>query len=532
MYVIDVAVVVGYLALMLVIGYFSGKDNESQEDYFLAKRSMPWIPIALSVAATMISANGFIGGPGWAYTDGMYPVMVNITVPLAIFFALWITTPVIYNLKVTSVYQYMELRMGPKTRMLAILQFFVNSLIQVSSMVYIPVLIVNTITGWPMYILVPIVVIISVVYTLMGGIKAVIWTDTIQMLVVIGGVILVVFTAINGTELGFFETLAEAKATGKLNTLDFSTDVTLTNTFWATLLGGTFMWVRYFCFDQAQVQRILTAKSLKQTKNSFVVSAFIMNLVYYFMLFVGVLLFIFYGGKEFATSNEIMITFILEELPIGIIGLIIAGIFAAAMSSVDSLLNSMSAVFTKDIYEYYFAKDRKESSLKVSKNITLVIGVIITVVIFVGFNGSAKSILDTVGNYISYFAGPAAGAFILAMFTTKAHDDGVAGGFVLGLVCGYGIAKIFHTSWLWNPLIGGIITIIAGYLLSLVLKSKQKTEEIEQYTAAGMRKKLIAEGVDQKEGKEVLPFTIGKQEIIVLSFFIMQYVVLAAIQYL
>ena len=110
MSVIDVAVVVGYLALMLVIGYFSGKDNESQEDYFLAKRSMPWIPIALSVAATMISANGFIGGPGWAYTDGMYPVMVNITVPLAIFFALWITTPVIYNLKVTSVYQYMELR--------------------------------------------------------------------------------------------------------------------------------------------------------------------------------------------------------------------------------------------------------------------------------------------------------------------------------------------------------------------------------------------------------------------------------------
>ena len=238
MSVIDVAVVVGYLALMLVIGYFSGKDNESQEDYFLAKRSMPWIPIALSVAATMISANGFIGGPGWAYTDGMYPVMVNITVPLAIFFALWITTPVIYNLKVTSVYQYMELRMGPKTRMLAIMQFFVNSLIQVSSMVYIPVLIVNTITGWPMYILVPIVVIISVVYTLMGGIKAVIWTDTIQMLVVIGGVILVVFTAINGTELGFFETLAEAKATGKLNTLDFSTDVTLTNTFWAMIIPG------------------------------------------------------------------------------------------------------------------------------------------------------------------------------------------------------------------------------------------------------------------------------------------------------
>ena len=182
---IDVAVIAGYFVLMLAVGYLTGKDNQDTDDYFLAKRSMPWIPIALSVAATMISANGFIGGPGWAYTDGMYPVMANIAVPFAIFVALYITTPVIYQLQVTSVYQYMEKRLGNKTRILAIIQFFVNSLIQVSSMVYIPVLIVHTITGWPIQVLTPIVVVITLIYTLMGGIKAVIWTDTIQMIVVI-----------------------------------------------------------------------------------------------------------------------------------------------------------------------------------------------------------------------------------------------------------------------------------------------------------------------------------------------------------
>lgn len=528
---IDAVVIAGYFGLMLVVGYLTGRDNKDADDYFLAKRSMPWIPIALSVAATMISANGFIGGPGWAYTDGMYPVMANIAVPFAIFIALFITTPVIYQLQVTSVYQYMERRLGNKTRILAIIQFFVNSLIQVSSMVYIPVLIIHTITGWSIQILTPIVVIITLIYTLMGGIKAVIWTDTIQMIVVIGGVILVVATAVKGLNLGFFETLAQAKATGKLATLDFRTDVTITNTFWATLIGGSFMWIRYFCFDQAQVQRVLTAKSLRQTKNSFVVSALIMNLVYYFMLFVGVLLFLFFDGKEFPDSNTVMITFILEELPVGIIGLIIAGVFAAAMSSIDSLLNSMTAVFTKDIYEYYFVKEKKAASLKLSQGITLVIGAVITFIIYVGFNGTVQSILDVVGNYISYFAGPAVGAFMLAMFTKRANDNGTAIGFVIGLAGSFAVAAAFHTSWLWNPAIGAIITVITGYLASSFCRSSRTAEESEQYTALGMRRKMIQEGNTQQDGVSILPFTFGKQEGIVLAFFILQYVILALIQY-
>lgn len=171
---IDITIVIVYLLIMLGVGYLSGKNNKTQDDYFLAGHSMPWIPVALSVAATMISANGFIGGPGWAYTSGMAPVMVNITVPLAVCFALSITTPVFYRMKVTSVYEYMGKRMGKYTRALTILQFFINSIIQISSMIYIPVLIFQKITGISFYVLVPFVVITALLYTLMGGIKAVI----------------------------------------------------------------------------------------------------------------------------------------------------------------------------------------------------------------------------------------------------------------------------------------------------------------------------------------------------------------------
>lgn len=526
---IDISVIVGYLVLMILVGYFSGRKNKTQEDYFLAGHSMPWLPIGLSVAATMISANSFIGGPGWGYTSGMFPFMVNITVPLAVFIALWATTPVIYNMRITSVYQYMGKRFGKYTRGLTILQFFINSIIQVSSMVYIPVLILHMVTGWSFFILVPLVVIIAIAYTLMGGIKAVIWTDSIQMVVLIGSVFLIIYTVMKGIGLGFFDTISIAKEAGKLDTLNFSTNITIENTFWATLLGGAFMWIRYFCFDQVQVQRILTSKSLKNAKNSLVISAFVMNIIYFIMLFLGVLLFVFYKGREFPTSNEIMITFILNEMPIGIIGLIIAGIFAAAMSSVDSLLNSMTTVFTKDIYEPLVKK--KEASLKVTMLITVVIGILMTLVILIGFNGSVQSILALVGSYISYFAGPAAGAFILAMFTKRANDKGTAIGIVAGFILGFLVSKSFQVNWLWNPIIGAIITLIFGYIISVLIGKTKKDEELLEYTAMGIRKKLIKEGKEKENGISILPFSFGKSEIIVFSFFILQYVLLYFIQY-
>ena len=146
---VDILVIIGYFLCLLIIGFLTSRQSKEQEEYLIARKSMPWLPVALSVTATMISANGFIGGPGWAYTSGMYPVMVNVAVPLAVFFALYIAVPVIYHLNINSIYQYMELRLGKYTKALSIFQFFVNSIIQASSMVFVPVLVLQRMTGWP-----------------------------------------------------------------------------------------------------------------------------------------------------------------------------------------------------------------------------------------------------------------------------------------------------------------------------------------------------------------------------------------------
>lgn len=525
---LDLSVVFIYLMAVLGLGYLCGRGNEDQEDFLLAGRSMPWLPVSLSVAATMISANSFIGAPGWAYGSGLAPFMVNATVPLAVFFALSVTTPVFYALKVTSIYEYMGSRLGPLSRGLAVAQFFVNSLIQVSSMVFIPALILQRLTGMDLIVLVPVIVAVSIVYTVMGGIKAVIWTDFAQMLVLWGGLFAVIYVGLKGMDMGFFETLQVAREAGKMKALSFSFDLGDTNTFWASLIGGTFMWVRYFCFDQVQIQRVLTSKSMRGLKLSFMTSAFFMSVIYFISLLVGLLLWGFFDGRPFSNANDVMITFILENLPVGVVGLVISGALAAAMSSVDSLLNSMTTVFIKDVYEKNLKKDSGPASLRVTMAVAAFFGVAVVFFVLVGFGGTVRSVLDVVGKYISYFSGPACGAFLLAMFTVRANDRGVAVGFILGTVGCLWISRAMGLSWLWNPAVGGVLTLILGYGISLIFGNSEAYGK--EYTASGVRRSLEREGRSYEDGVSVLPFKVDFYGYATLGFFFLQYLVLFLIQ--
>lgn len=526
---IDSVIIIVYILSLLLIGWRLGKDNDTQEDYFLAGRSMPWIPIGLSVAATMISANGFIGAPGWAYSAGISPYMVNIGVPLAISIVLFTTIPVLYNLKVTSIYEYIELRLGVNSRMLMVVGFFANSIIQVSSMVFIPSLVLQTFTGWSLVVIVPIVVVSAILYTLLGGIKAVIWTDALQMIVMWCGLLISIFIILDMTNLGFFEILASARDAGKLNALDFSLDISKTNAFYASLFGGTIMWIRYFGFDQGQVQRILTAKSMKGVKSSFTVSAFIMNILYFLFMIVGVMLSVFYKGKVFETSNGVMIEFIVNHLPVGVVGIVIAGIFAAAMSSIDSLLNSMSTVYVKDVHERFFSKKNESASLKMSMTISAVWGLLIIVVTLLVFSGTSKSVLDVVGSYISYISGPMCAAFTLGLFTKKANDKGVSLGVIIGFIITFVLSNALGVSWIWKPAIGMTSTFIIAYILSVFLPSEKSIDSIKEFTVLGQREKLIREGNTEEDGVTILPLKIDKYVLTIFSFFIFQYLFLILI---
>ncbi|MDU1910104.1 sodium:solute symporter family transporter [Fusobacterium sp.] len=526
---LDFVIIGIYILVLLFIGYVSGKDSKTSDEFFVANRQMSWIPVALSIAATTISANGFIGGPGWAYSVGIVPFMINIAVPFACFFAIWIVVPIIYHLKIISIYEYINLRFGERTKLLLVFHFFINSIIQVSSMVFIPSLFLVIITGWPLKIIVPIIVICSIAYTAMGGIKAVIWTDVFQMIIIWGSVLLIIYIAFDQLGISFIKFVQITKMSGKLDALNFDFSLRSNNNFWGTLLGGSIMWIRYFAFDQTQVQRILTANSIKTVKRSLLTSAVVMNIIYFFMLFIGIILFFFYRGKVFNNSNEIMINFILEEIPIGFLGLTIAGIFASVMSSVDSILNSMTTIFIKDIYEVYFKKEKKASTPKIiSISTSLIFGILIIIFVIIGFGDSIRSVLETVGTYISYLVGPACAVFILGFFSRRIDDNGVSLGLVLGLVLGFIISKILNTGWIWNPFIGFILTCVLSCIYNIFIPNLKL--EKNKYTIYEIINEIKRDEKENEEEVSLLPCCLDFYAISTLVFFIFQYIILFVIR--
>ena len=526
---IDFVIVIIYMLGLVVMGYFLGRGNKTQEDYFIGGRSVATLPIALSIAATTVSANGFIGGPGWAYGSGMMAFMLNFSIPIVLILTLSIFLPFFYNLKVTSIYEYIEMRLGGRSRLLVVLGFIASNVIQVGSFLFIPSLVIQTFTGWSLTTVVPIVVIVAIVYTLLGGIKAVIWTDAIQMVVLWGGMAAVIFVIFNQLDLGFWEVVQVAKDEGKLIALDFSADVQLENGFWVALIGGLFMWLKYYATDQTQTQRMFAAKSIKEVKKSICISGFVMNIMYFIFMIIGVFLFVFFDGKEFENSNQVMITFIADHIPVGVMGLIMAGIFAAAMSSIDSVLNSVTTVFVKDIYEKFITKG-KEASVKVSMIFTLVFGFLLIGFTLMAFSGTTASILKVVGSYLSYFSGSILAMFLLAMFTKRANDIGVAIGFVLGIACTAYVGKLGLVNWLWNYPIGCSLTLIIGYVASLLVSSNQKIG-YEEFTFKGQREKLIENGfVKDGDGNSILPGILDKYSYALVGLFLVQTVVLLLIQ--
>lgn len=528
---IDIMLVVIYMLALVYMGYKLGKDNKTQEDFFVGGRTVATIPIALSIAATTLSANGFIGGPGYSYSDGLIAFMLNFSIPLVLVVTLVVFLPFFYNLKVTSIYEYIEMRLGSKSRLLIVSGFLVSNIIQIGSFIFIPSLIIQTFTGWSLYLIVPLVVAVSILYTLLGGLKAVIWTDAIQMVVLFGGLLLIFIVIMMKLDVGFFEGVGIAKDAGKFNPLNFSFDMQLENGFWAALIGGSFLWLKYFATDQTQTQRMIAAKSVREVKKSIAISGIVMNTIYFLFIVLGIFLYVYFDGKPFENDNDVMITFLADSIPVGVLGIIIAAVFAAAMSSIDSVLNSVTTVFVKDIYEKYITKG-KEASLKVSRVFTFVFGLLLIGFTLMAFGGTTASILAIIGSYLSYFSGAMIAMFVLAMFTKRAGDIGVAIGFVAGIAFTIFFGKVGIVNWLWNYPVGFLATVIIGYGVSILINEKQAVN-YDEFTFKGQRKKLMAEGnTTDADGVSVLPGTIDKYAYILIGFFVIQTLVLVVLQFM
>ena len=537
--VINWIVLLVYFVAMMILGTQVGKSNSNTESYFLGSRKIPWWAIGLSVMATQCSAVSFIGMPGWGYTSGLQRLTFTFQFPLVMVILMTTFVPFFYNTKVVSIYEYLEKRFGSKSRTLMALIFLLSRGLQTAVVMYGPALALSMITGADPKIAILIMGVFAIAYTVFGGIAAVIWTDVAQMFVIWIGVILAIAIPIATAHGGIGEIMSNAASNNLLQGLDFKLGLDNPYSFWGGLLGSGFLYLTYLGTDQSQVQRVLTAKSIRETKLSLSLAGFIVPIQTLAFLFSGICLFTTYGGKTFDNSDYVMLTFITKHLPVGIAGLVTAGVFAAGMSSVDSALNSLATVSINDFYKKWKPDATDDQCLKVSRIMTLFWGVFAT--LFALVLGGLGSVLDLINVIGPMFYPCMLSAFTLAVFCKKGNEKGCIAAIITGLVVDLYMFLRTDIGSLWWNFFGFLIAFAVGYIVSII--TNKDTEAVvakefsyetatgNQLTISNVVKLAVAGKIEEKDedGYYVVPGKLDKIGYALIAFFVIQCLVLALI---
>ncbi len=545
----DWLVLVVYLVWIVWDGLRRSKGTDKVDGYFLANRSLPWWAVGLSVMATQMSAVTLVGTTGQAYATGLRFVQLYLGLPLAMIILSLTVVPFFTRARVYTAYEYLERRFDVRTRSLASFLFLAGRALSLGVTLAAPSVVMSAILGWTLPATVLAICVPMILYTTIGGVQAVAWTDVKQMFVVVGGMCAAVIILVYGIlqHVGFIQALHLAGATGRLESIDFRFDPRETYTFWSGMIGGLFLMLSYFGCDQSQVQRYLTAKSIDEARHSLLMSAFVKIPLQLLMLSSGVLVFVFYlfqtppmlfnraydpqmsaspaageyaalqqdfdsaiaarraaagrddraaflesdarvrdvraravaivkrvtGDQRYNDVNYVFPTFITTRMPIGLVGLMIAAIFAAAMSASGGELNALATATIIDFYRRHFVTEASDSHyLAVSKLATLFWGLFACVVAM--YSANQGSLVEVVNRYGSFFYGSLLGVFMLAILTRRATARGAFWGVVAGMTVVLTVAFSPWTSgiaFLWHNLIGAVVVFVVGMIISALDRS-------------------------------------------------------------
>jgi SSS family solute:Na+ symporter len=542
MHAVDWAILLAYIAWMVIDGVRRSKDTDKVEGYFLASRSLPWWAVGLSVMATQLSAITLVGTTGQAYATGFRFIQFYFGLPLAMILLSLTVVPFFHRAKVYTAYEYLERRFDVRTRTLASLLFLLGRTFSLGVVLAAPAVVISAILDWAIPTTILVLGVPMVVYTSLGGVQAVAWTDVKQMFIIVGGMVAAVAILVFGIlqDVSFGRALDLAGATGRLNAIDFGFSFSETYTFWSGLIGGLFLSLAYFGCDQSQVQRYLTAKSIDQARHSLLMSGYLKIPLQLLILGAGVLVYVFYvfqpapmlfnrahdarvaagpngaayaalerefedalaarrqaglagseaefltadgqvrdvraravdivkqttGDQQFTDVNYVFPTFITTRMPIGLVGLMIAAIFAAAMSTAAGELSSLATATIIDFYRRHFVREATDAHyLRVSRLATVFWGLFACGVAMSATNQG--SLIEVVNRYGSFFYGSLLGVFILAILTKRATATGAFWGLIAGMTVVLWVAFTTNVAFLWHNLIGAVVVVVVGMAISL-----------------------------------------------------------------
>ena len=470
----DILVITLYFILILGLGIYFSKRQKNTEDYFKARERIPSWAAGLSLFGTALSPITFMAIPAKTYSTDWSYFLLNMSVFLAVPLIVYLFIPYFRRKNIKTAYEYLEIRFSVIIRLVGSICFILYQIGRMGVVLFLPSIAINLVTGLDLFICISLMGVISLIYTLMGGIEAVIWTDVVQVFVLMGGVIISLAMNVINTDGGFEGILEIAHLEDKFNAFDLTLSLK-EPTVWVMLFGGFFANLTSYGTDHTMVQRYLVTPTKKEAQKSIWIGALLTIPSSLIFFFVGTTLFVFYKinpsalNENFITDDAIFPWYIVTELPTGISGILIAAIFAAAMSSLSSSMNAGAASFNVDILDR-FGLGKNEDPMKIARWTTFIIGTLGILFAFFMATFDIKSLWDEFNKILGLILGSLGGVFLLGLMTKKANSKGVVFGIVFSFLIQILISQFQIVHLLLYSATGVISCFISGYIASLFFK--------------------------------------------------------------
>lgn len=457
---LDYAVIGAYLVAITAFGSWFARFQHTTRDYFLTDRSVPWWAICFTIVATETSTLTFIGIPATAYAGNMtfLQLAAGYVIGRIIVSALFI--PAYFRGELFTSYELLQRRFGPRVKTLSAVIFLITRSLADGIRLFTTALVIAVVTQVPVSAVVIVLGAAMIVYTMRGGVSAVIWTDVVQMFVYVAGAAIIAWSLLGAIDGGWDTVARVGREAGRFTVLDLSPDVSRVYTLWAGVLGGIALTLSTHGTDQFLVQRLLSARSAAEASRGLVLSGFIVFAQFILFLLIGAMLYAYYLQaplpQPLSRTDEILPVFVVNTLPSGVAGFIVAAIVAAALSP---SLNAMAATTINDFYLPYINPSADEAKrLRISKQATVAWG-IVQLFVALGAQFMARSVLDAGLSVLSLGSGAVLGAFLLGTLAPSTSERDAFRGMVAGLLVMAFVWWGTPIAWTWYVLIGAITTV-------------------------------------------------------------------------
>jgi solute:Na+ symporter, SSS family len=490
----DIVVACLYLAASVGVGLWMGRSNRNMDDYLLGGRDIPWWAILGSIVATETSTVTFLSVPGSAYAPGGNLTFLQLALGYIVgrFLVVTILLPAYFRGEIHTAYQLLQTRFGVSTRRLASLMFLVARNLGDGLRLFLTALALRQAIGLPLTMCIVIIGAVTILYTLFGGLRSVVWSDCVQFLIYVIAGIASLYILVDRLPGGTDQFFAFAESHEKLKVFDFRFGLSeaYTYTFWAGLIGGAVLSLGTHGADQMMVQRCLAARSQRDASKAMIASGFVVAAQFVLFLLIGVGLAAYYQqfpiGGDSLKKDVVYAHFIVNQLPAGLVGLTLAGIFAAAMSTLSSSLNSSASTLIGD-FGGLLGLERLSAAqrLTMSRAATFAFGIIqIAVATVAGIYDLSSSVIDDALAIAGFTAGILLGVFVLGQIRLPITERGAICGMLSGilLLCAVRFVPRFadetwpvflqqRLAWPWYPVVGSITTVLIGLLASMPFRN-------------------------------------------------------------